>query len=196
MKNRLEKQIEFLLEIDKLKTVLRQTYVLANGQPENDAEHSWHITTMAILLVEHANESIDIMTVMKMLLIHDIVEIDAGDTYCYDTIGAKDKLEREEKAAQRIFSLLPEDQAEDFKQTWRQFEARKTPEAKFAAALDRTMPLLHNYHNNGKSWIEHDISLSQVLERNAHIEEGSAKLWQYMKNIINDAASKGYLKTD
>jgi putative hydrolase of HD superfamily len=194
--DRLSKQIQFLIEIDKLKTVFRRSY-LENGERfENSAEHSWHITVMAMLLAEYANDTIDQIRVMKMLLIHDIVEIDAGDTYCYDIAAAQDKKKKEMKAADRIFSLLPEDQARELREFWEEFETGTTPEACFANALDRLMPLLHNYYTEGKSWKEHDVILEQVVSRNRKIDDGSRVLWEYAEKIIHDAVTKGYLAAE
>ncbi len=190
---RLHQQLQFIVEIDKLKTVLRRSYLIEAERRENSAEHSWHVAVMAMLLLEHAEEPVNVCRVLKMLLIHDIVEIDAGDTFCYDEEGALDKAERERQAAHRIFGLLPEDQADELRRLWDEFEARVTPEAKFAAALDRLMPLLHNYHTGGKSWREHGITREQVLVHNAHIGDISEGLWQFVKGIIEDAVVQGYL---
>ncbi len=190
---RLHRQIAFILEIDRLKSVLRRTYLVNDPRHENSAEHSWHLAMMALLLAEHANVEVNLLSVLKMLLVHDIVEIDAGDTYCYDAVGSEDKAAREEQAAQRIFGLLPDDQQAELHQLWTEFEARVTPEAKFAAALDRLMPILHNYHTEGRSWIDHRITSAQVRERNRHAEEGSETLWAYVEEIIADAVKQGYL---
>ena len=191
--DRLTQQIAFLLEIDKLKSVLRRSYLVNGTRRENSAEHSWHLSVMAMLLAEHANAPADTLRVLKMLLVHDIVEIDADDTYCYDEVGARDKAEREQSAANRIFSLLPSDQEQEMRGLWDEFEERKTPEAKFAAALDRLMPLLHNYHTQGRSWQENGIVSRQVLERNAYIADGSEDLWRYVHALIEDAVIRGYL---
>jgi putative hydrolase of HD superfamily len=194
MDSTLEQQIRFILEIDKLKSVIRRTYIPGTSRKENDAEHSWHLAVMAMVLSEYANEKIDINQVIKMVLIHDIVEIKAGDTFCYDTAGAAKKAEKEKTAAQEIYGLLPREQQLSFLQTWEEFEKGKSAEAKFARALDRLMPMLHNYFTEGKAWQEHGITKSQVVERNAHIAEGSTELWEYAKEIIEDAVSKGYLQ--
>ena len=191
---RLEQQIRFILEIDKLKTILRRTYLLHVDRAENTAEHSWHLAMMAILLAEHANEPVDVPRVVKMVLIHDIVEIDAGDTYIYDTQGALDKAEREHAAADRLFGMLPSDQGLEFRTLWEEFEARQTPDAKFAGALDRFMPQLHNYHTQGRSWNEHGITADRVLERNVCMAEGSASLWDLAQALVDDAVAKGFLK--
>jgi len=193
MSLRLDQQIGFILELDTLKSVLRRSYLLNNTRRENSAEHSWHLSAMALVLAEHANVDIDQFRVLKMLLVHDIVEIDSGDTYIYDTAGNDTKAVREQEAAQRIFGLLPDDQKLELTRLWQEFEARETPEAKFAAALDRLMPLLHNYHTEGRSWREHGITKQQVLNFNRHIADGSQSLWKYAEALIDDAAAKGYL---
>ncbi|VEN73693.1 Phosphohydrolase [Candidatus Desulfarcum epimagneticum] len=191
---RLRQQLDFILEMDRLKHVIRQSYLLGPGRRENSAEHSWHTALMAIVLAEHADEGVDPGRAAKMLLLHDIVEIDAGDTYCYDEEGAVSKGERENRAAERIFGLLPDDQAKAFREIWEEFEARRTPDAKFAAALDRLMPVLHNFHTRGKSWREHGISREQVLGRTGHVREISQSLWGLIESIVDDSVSKGYLK--
>lgn len=193
MSLRLDQQIGFILELDTLKSVLRRSYLLNNTRRENSAEHSWHLSAMALVLAEHANADIDQFRVLKMLLVHDIVEIDSGDTYIYDTAGNDTKAVREQEAAQRIFGLLPDDQKLELTRLWQELEARETPEAKFAAALDRLMPLLHNYHTEGRSWREHGITKQQVLNLNRHIADGSQSLWEYAESLIDDAAAKGYL---
>jgi len=192
---RLRKQIQFILEIDKLKKIVRQTLLTDRSRKENDAEHSWHIALMAVLLIEHAQEkSIDILKVVSMLLVHDLVEIDAGDTFCYDEARNVDKLERETKAADRIFSLLPNDQAAYFRSLWDEFEARHTAESRFAAAMDRLQPLLHNYNTEGGTWKEHRVHKDQVITRNHPIANGSATLWEFAAGLIDDAVAKGYLR--
>ncbi len=190
---RLRKQIEFMLEIDKIKNIYRQTYVLHEDRKENDAEHSWHLAILAFLLAEYANEPIDVMHVMKMVLVHDIVEIDAGDTYCYDAEGSKTKAIREEKAAERIFGLLPDDQKQEFYALWREFEDNITNNAKFANILDRIQPLLLNYTKDGISWKEHDVCKSQVMNRIFVSADASDSLAELMKSVIDDAADKGIL---
>jgi len=165
------------------------------SRKENDAEHSWHIALMAVLLSEHADrEGIDLKHVVIMLLVHDLVEIDAGDTFCYDEKGNADKSEREKKAADRIFNLLPPDQAAYFRSLWDEFESRRTAEARFAAAMDRFQPLLHNYHTCGGTWKEHGVRKKQVVSRNQPIENGSTTLWEYASQLIDDAVTKRYLK--
>ena len=194
MDDRLKKQIGFMLELDKMKNLYRQTYVLHENRKENDAEHSWHIAVMAILLSEYANSDIDIPKVIKMLLLHDVVEIDAGDTYCYDDEGNATKAEREEKAAQRIFGLLPDDQSRESYDLWREFEDSMTSEARFAAVLDRLQPLLLNYTRNGISWQEHSIHKEQVLKRNEAYFNESDELAKLICSLIDDAETKGWLK--
>jgi len=191
--DRLEQQIRFILEIDKAKTVLRRSRILDGSRRENDAEHSWHLAVMALLLAEYAERPVDIARVVTMLLIHDIVEIDAGDTFVYDATSNADKDEREQKAADRIFGLLPEDQGRAFRSLWEEFEARSTPEAKFAAALDRLQPLLANFHTDGSTWREHNITHEQVLAINRHMHEGSGRLWEYARALIDEAVRNGDL---
>lgn len=191
--DRLHRQIQFILEIDKLKSILRQSYLLNKERHENSAEHSWHLAMMAIVLQEYSNQEVDLLHVLKMLLVHDVVEIDAGDTYCYDEQANSDKAEREQKAANRIFALLPPDQERELRSLWEEFEARRTPEAKFANALDRLMPMMHNYYTRGKSWRENNVGSDSVLERNAVMREGAEKLWEFAQSLIDDAVEKGYL---
>jgi putative hydrolase of HD superfamily len=191
--NRFERQIQFILEVDKLKTILRRTYLINEDRAENTAEHSWHLAIMAILLSEHANEPVNVARVVKMVLVHDIVEIDAGDTYFYDAKAALDKSKRERAAADRLFGILPTDQGAELRELWEEFEAGNTPDARFALALDRFMPQLHNYHTGGRSWAEHGITIDRVLERNESMAEGSAKLWECARALLDDAVSKGFL---
>ena len=190
---RLRQQIEFVLEIDRLKSVLRQSYLLGAKRRENSAEHCWHTAVMALVLAEHAREPVDALRAASMLLVHDIVEIDAGDTYCYDDDAAADKAERERAAADRLFGLLPADQVGELRRLWDEFEEGASREAKFARALDRLMPLLHNYHTQGRSWKEHAITAGQVLEHNAEVSGGSEVLWQFVQELVADAVEKGYL---
>jgi len=194
MIDRLRRQMGFIMEVDKLKEIFRQSIVSSGVRYENDAEHSWHISLMAILLSEHANERVDVLRVVKMLLIHDIVEIDAGDTYNYDEEALLDKREREEAAAERLFGLLPDDQRDEFMELWEEFEEKKTPEARYAAALDRLQPMLLNYMTQGRSWIDHGVTSDMVFRKNRHIEEGSEALWDFAEEMLNDCIEKGYLK--
>ena len=191
--HRLSDQIRFILEIDKLKGVIRRSYLVGVERKENSAEHSWHLAVMAMILEEHANEAVDIGRVIQMALLHDVVEVDAGDVYCYDTAAWAEKEEKERAAADRLFGLLPSDQGRELRALWEEFEARQSPDAKFAAALDRLMPLMHNYHTNGRAWLEHGVRRAQVTERNSPIGEGSAKLWEIAEGLIEDAVAKGYL---
>ncbi len=191
---RLESQIRFIVEIDRLKSVFRQTRLMNGERRENDAEHSWHLAVMAVLLSEYAAEKdIDILRVTKMVLIHDIVEIDAGDTFVYDRTEAQNRSEEERRAADRIFNILPHDQAKEMRELWEEFEARETPEARFAAALDRLQPMLHNYETRGGAWQEHGITSDMVIRRNKHIAEGAPALWEYAEKMVRDAVEKGYL---
>ncbi|MDD5521361.1 MAG: HD domain-containing protein [Kiritimatiellae bacterium] len=193
--DRLKKQINFVIEIDKLKNIYRQTLLMDGKRYENDAEHSWHLGLMVLLFSEYAaGKNIDLFRVIKMVLIHDLVEIDAGDTFCYDKKAALDKNEREQRAADRIFSILPADQSMEFRSLWEEFERMVTPESRFAAALDRFQPLLHNYNTQGAAWKKHGVSSDSVLERNKHIVNGAPELWMFAKTLIEDAVRKGYLR--
>jgi putative hydrolase of HD superfamily len=190
---RLEQQIAFILELDKLKSIYRRTILIDKSRNENTAEHSWHIALMVPLLAEHANEKIDVLKTMKMLLVHDIVEIDAGDTYCYDATGYVDKADREHRAADRVFGLLPDDQRDEFRSLWEEFEANQTAEARFANALDRLQPLLNNYHTHGESWIKNGATSTQVYKRAAKITAASNSLGTFAENLIRDAVENGIL---
>ena len=196
LKARLDKQMSFLLELDKMKNIYRQTYVLHEERHENDAEHSWHLALLAIILSEYANEQIDVKTVIETVLIHDIVEIDAGDTYAYDDAGNATKAEREQKAANRLYGLLPPDQGSRLRRLWEEFEAQSTPEARFAAALDRIQPLTLNYYKKGKSWKEHGTKRSQAETRMKAVSRGSAVLGEIAEEIIRHAAEEGLLKNE
>lgn len=188
---RLEKQLQFIIEIDKVKNIFRQTYLADGKRKENDAEHSWHIALMAVLLKEHVQEEVDVLKVMIMVLIHDLVEIDAGDTYAYDEVGAATKKEREEAAAERIFGLLPEDQGGYFKDLWEEFEAYESADARFAHLLDNFQPLLLNDASGGKSWMEHKVHKEQIYKRNEKVEQTSKSVWEQMQNIIDSHIEKG-----
>ena len=192
--DRLRKQMAFSLEMDKEKGIGRQTYILDALRKENDAEHGWHLALMAMLLSEYANEPIDVMRTMSMVIIHDTVEIDAGDTYAYDEKGHETKAEREQKAADRIFNILPEDQAAEFMALWREFEEAKTPEAKFANTLDSVQPLMLNDASNGLAWREHQVAASKVRDRaERKIRPGSERLYQMVMEIIDENVKKGNL---
>lgn len=193
MENMLEKEIAFLIEIDKLKTINRKTRIIHDSRLENDAEHSWHLAMMAVVLHKHANEPVDLFKVIKMLLIHDLVEIDAGDTFAYDTNGQSDKFEREIQAAKRLFGLLPSELEQQFLELWLEFEKKETNEAKFAASLDRLQPLIHNHLNQGDTWKKYNISKGQVMNRNKEIAEGSKALWDYAQLIIESSVQQGNL---
>lgn len=182
---RLRQQMEFIVEVDKVKNIIRQTYLADAGRKENDAEHSWHLALMAVLLKEYSNEEVELSKVIPMVLIHDLVEIDAGDTYAYDEVGAATKEKREKKAADRIFGLLPDDQKKWFRELWEEFEAYQTPEARFAHVLDNCQPLLLNDASGGRSWAEHGVKKSQIYKRNQYTGEGSREIWEYMKELID-----------
>jgi len=191
---RLKQQIEFIVEVDKIKQIYRKNFVIDGERHETDAEHSWHLAMMAMILAEHVtSQQVDVLTVLKMVLIHDIVEIDAGDTYCFDQQAGLDKAERETKAADRLFGLLPSDQAQEFRSLWEEFEQRVSTEARLADALDRLQPLLLHYHTQGKSWQMNGITSDKVKERNQHTAAIAAELGQLVDEIIQDSIGKGYL---
>ena len=194
--NRFEQQMKFILEIDKVKNVFRQTYLADGNRKENDAEHSWHMAIMAFLLKEYAQEEVDIMRVVLMVLIHDLVEIDAGDTYAYDLDALQTKREREVKAPERIFGLLPKDQEEQFRELWDEFEAYESAEAKYAHMLDNFQPLMLNDALDGKSWKEHKVKKSQIYSRNAKTMEGSEKIWEYMKDLVQKNIDRGNIQDE
>lgn len=193
---RLQKQLDFILELDRLKYIERQSYVADASRHENDAEHSWHLALMAMLLSEYANEEVNVLHVIKMVLIHDAVEIDAGDTYAYDAEGNETKRAREEKAADRIFNILPEDQAGEMRKIWEEFEAGITPEAKFAAALDHIQPIMLNDITDGRAWREHGVAMSQVIDRNSDTHLGSETLWRHTKSLVEKNRDLGNLKNE
>ena len=194
-KSRLEKQFDFCREIDKEKFIKRQTYLSDGIHKENDAEHAWHMAVMAILLGEYANEGIDILKTVTMLLIHDLVEIDAGDTYAYDEEAKKTQGQREKAAADRIFGLLPEDQGKYMRGVWEEFEEGETPEAKFAHTMDNIQPTMLSAATGGKGWEEHGVHLGQILDRNKNTAQGSEKLWEYSyQNFISPNLEKGKIK--
>lgn len=193
---RLEQQIAFILEIDKVKQIMRQTPLTDGNRKENDAEHSWHIALMALLLKEYAEDEVDVAKVMTMVLVHDLVEIDAGDTYAYDEAAAESKKEREQKAADRIFGILPADQGNYLRSLWDEFEAYETADAKYAHLLDNFQPMLLNDASGGISWKEHDVKKSQIYKRNAHIEETSKTIWEHMKQMVDKNIQKGNIMED
>lgn len=190
-KERFEKQLSFILEIDKEKNILRQTHLSGHGRRENDAEHSWHMATMIYLLKEYSNESFDVAKAMMMALIHDVVEIDAGDTYAYDTKGLKTQKEREKRAAERIFGLLPDDQRNELRALFEEFEAGESAEARFAKTMDNFQPLLLNDSNGGADWREHNVTKTKVIGRQKASILGSEKIWKYTEELINTNVKKG-----
>ncbi len=190
---RLIQQLEFIAEADRLKSIFRKTKLIGEVRYENSAEHSWHFALMALTLCEHAAEKIDTSRVIQMALIHDLVEIDAGDTFVYDAKAMEGKAEREQMAADRIFGLLPSDQSESFRALWDEFEAQVTPESQFAAAIDRLCGMLPNYKNAGGSWKENKISAARVTERNQAIGIGSPALWELASGWIQEATEKGWI---
>ncbi|WP_348822344.1 HD domain-containing protein [Flavobacterium aestuarii] len=187
-------QINFIKEIDKIKYIQRRTKLFNSDRNENDAEHSWHLAMMAIVLAEHSDAPIDILKVIKMVLIHDIVEIDAGDTFIYDTAKNHSNTDEERAAANRIFGILPKGQAEEFISIWEEFEIGQTNEAKFAKSMDRLEPLLQNTSNNGGTWAEFNVKYDKVYEKKKVIKEGSSSIWNYAENLINESVEKGILK--
>ena len=196
-KEKFQKQLDFILEIDKEKNILRQTHLTGYTRQENDAEHAWHMAIMAFLFSEYANEEIDVLRTIRMILIHDVVEIDAGDTYAYDEVGKQSQREREEKAAKRLFGMLPEDQAKDLLDLWEEFEAGETKEARFARALDNFQPMMLNDATNGIAWEEHEVAVSKILKRNERTPRGSVELWDYAKeNFIEKNVSLGHIIDD
>ena len=195
-KERFQKQIDFILEADKEKNIFRQTHLSGHVRRENDAEHAWHMAIMIYLLKEYANEKIDIAKAMMMALIHDIVEIDAGDTYAYDTVGLETQKDREEKAAERIFGMLPEDQKTELKSLFEEFEAYETPEAKFARAMDNFQPLLLNDSNDGGDWKEHGVCRSQIMGRHKKTRLGSEEIGQYSEELIMENVKKGNIRDE
>ncbi len=192
---RLPRQLEFISEIDRLKGILRQTRVLEGERRENSAEHSWHLAVMALLLSEYAAEPVDLLRVVRMVLIHDLVEIDADDVFCYDAAASVGKEERESLAAARLFSLLPEDQGRELHALWEEFEARETPDARFAVALDRLQPLIENSRSEGGTWRIHGITREQVLARMQPIREAGPALWPFVLQVIEEACAAGYIRT-
>ena len=192
--NNLSKQVSFIKEIDKIKYIQRKTKLFNSNRPENDAEHSWHLAMMIIVLAEHSDTPIDLLKVIKMVLIHDIVEIDAGDTFIYDTQNSHTNTDNERMAAKRIFGLLPKEQADELIAIWEEFETGETNEAKFAKSMDRFEPLLQNTSNNGGTWKEFDVDYEKVYEKKKVIKAGSSSLWNYAENLIDESVDKGILK--
>jgi putative hydrolase of HD superfamily len=190
---RLDRQLRFLLEIDRLKGILRQTRVLDGARQENSAEHSWHLALCAVLLAEHAPAGTDLSRVMRMVLVHDVVEIDAGDAFCYDPAANVGKEEREQMAAERIFGLLPDDQAAELHALWREFEAGETADARYAVALDRLQPLLLNFAHQGGSWRANAVTHDRVLVRMSPIQDGAPEMWPFVVRLLDEAVARGYL---
>jgi len=188
------KQVAFIKEIDKLKYIQRKTKLFNSDRHENDAEHSWHLAMMALVLAEHADKPIDVLKVVKMVLIHDLVEIDAGDIFIYDTAKNHTNTDEERLAAQRIFGLLPKEQAEEYIAIWEEFEEGNTDDAKFAKAMDRFEPLLQNTSNNGGTWAEFNVTYDKVYDKKKVIREGSTSIWKYAEGLINESVEKGILK--
>lgn len=186
MNQRLKKQFEFIKTLDEMKSIFRMTNLIGSERKENDAEHTFHIATMAVILHEYADEEVDLEHVIKLLLFHDIVEIDAGDTFAYDKEHNKSKLDREKKAAEHLYGLLPEDQAEEFKALWYEFEAQETPESKFALVMDRLQPVYLNYLNGGGTWKEHHVTKEEVLHRIMPFEKASKTLYEFTLHIIDE----------
>jgi 5'-deoxynucleotidase YfbR-like HD superfamily hydrolase len=188
---RLAQQLEFITEIDKLKRILRMTRIMDGSRRENSAEHSWHIAVMAAVLAEYSPEPVNLLRTLKMLLIHDVVEIDAGDTFCFDEEAHHDKEERELRAAERLFGLLPAEQCDDFRALWGEFEAGESVDARFAVALDRLSGTMCNYENGGGTWVEHDVSSERILERQAPIEVGAPELWPEVRRMVAESMAGG-----
>lgn len=191
---RLSQQFKFIYEIDKIKFILRKTRLFESDRRENDAEHSWHLAMMTLILSEHSNVPIDVLKVLKMVLIHDIVEIDAGDVFFYDKTQNHDNRKEEYAAAERIFGLLPEDQANELMAIWLEFEDCKTNEAKFARVVDRLEPLLQNASNEGGTWMEYDVRYDEVLNSKLVMKDTATPLWDYAVKLLNESVEKGILK--
>lgn len=192
-REKLLKDMEFIIELDKMKSIFRRTSIIGEDRKEDDAQHSWHISIMAMILSEYTNEKVDLLKVIKILLSHDLVEIYAGDTFCYDEEGNVSKREREVAAAEKIFGLLDHDKAEELRALWDEFEEMKTPEALFAASMDRLQPMLSNYKNGGGTWKEYNVSKSDIYKRIAPVKDSSDELWCYVHYMIEDAFQKGLI---
>ncbi|CAN5652575.1 HD domain-containing protein [soil metagenome] len=192
---RLEKQLRFIVELDRLKIILRQTTVMDRSRRENSAEHSWHVVLMAVILAEHAPPELDLLRTMKMLLIHDVVEIDAGDAFCYDDTANFGKEDRERQAAERLFGVLPEEQAEEMRALWEEFEAGDTAEARFSVVIDRLQPLLQNHQSEGGTWRMHGVTRAQILRRMAPIHADAPDLWPVVLKVMDEMCAKGYVQT-
>lgn len=193
MNERLRKDIEFIVELDKMKSIFRRTSIIGQDRNEDDAQHSWHIALMAMVLSEYSNEKIDVCKVIKMLLTHDLIEIYAGDTFCYDKEGNNDKKERELAAADIIYGMLDEDKGKELRALWDEFEEMETPEALFAASMDRLQPMLNNYHNNGGTWQKYNVAKSDIYKRIEPVKKTSDELWNFVQHMIEDAYEKGLI---
>lgn len=189
----LKKELEFIIELDKMKNVFRQTSLIDKSRRENDAEHSWHIAVMTMLLSKYADESIDECRVIKMLLVHDLIEIYAGDTFCYDEIGNSNKKERERKAADKLFSMLPDKEGREIRKLWEEFEEMETEDALFAASMDRLQPMLQNYFSDGGTWKKFNISKEQVYERISPVKKSSKEIWRFVEYMLEDSFKKGFI---
>jgi len=192
--DRLAQQLQFIVEVDKLKGVLRRTSPIGAERRENSAEHSWQVVLSALLLHEHANENVDLLRVLSMLTIHDIVEVDAGDIFHYEKSSHTGMAEREQRAAARLFGLLPAHQGDSLRALWEEFEAGITPEARFAKAVDRFSAFIMNYHNNGGTWVSHGVTADQILSLNSHIADGSKPIWERVEAIVAEALSRGWIR--
>ncbi len=195
MKDDFKKRIDFLLEIDKIKQIFRRTKLFDQSRVENDAEHSWHLAMMAITFADYANENVDLLRVIKMVLIHDIVEIDAGDYIVYTNKG-NEKKQKEVEGANRIFNILPKELAAELLELWFEFEKNETADANFANAIDRLEPIMQNYYSKGEAWIKHNIKADQIRKVNKKIEKGSKKLWEYTLSLVDETVEKGYIKNE
>lgn len=190
---RLIKDIEFIVKIDEMKSIFRQTSIIGEDRYEDDAQHSWHISLMAIVLAEYANEKFDLLKVIKMLLCHDLVEIYAGDTFCYDKEGNQDKRQRELESADKIYGMLDKEKGEELRALWDEFEEMKTPEALFAASMDRLQPMLNNYYNDGGTWKKFNVSKSDIYKRISPVKDSSSELWTFVEFMLEDAFEKGLI---
>lgn len=194
MEDRILKDIEFIVELDRMKTILRQTSLITEDRREDNAQHSWHIAVMAMVLSDYSNEKIDVSRVIKMLLIHDLVEIYAGDTFCYDKDANKDKRERELKAAEKIFGMLDSEKAKEFRELWDEFEEMESPEAIFGASMDRLQPMLNNYYSDGGTWKKFEVAQSEIYKRISPVKDSSDELWGFVEHMIEDAYVRGLIK--
>ena len=188
--------MEFIVELDKMKSILRQTSLINEDRREDDAQHSWHISVMAMILSEYTNEKVDVSKVIKMLLTHDLVEIYAGDTFCYDKVGNSHKRDREVLAAEKIFGMLEEDKGKELRALWDEFEEMETPEALFAAAMDRLQPMLNNYYNKGGTWKKFDVAKSDIYKRISPVKKSSDEIWNFVENMLEDAFEKGFIERE